>query len=110
MRKKGCLSDAAFIDELVALIKELEEDIAGLRSRLRLDDKASLPLDDEYRLLLTHSQNLEWKLDVLERSIEELIASECRATCIDCHGDCEDCPLGRRYKAIKLKIEKERGE
>lgn len=107
MRKKDCLSDADFIDELCALIKTLEEDIDGLRSRLWLDRKNTLPLDFEYGLLKKDHDLLEQTREVLEQSIAKLISEECALSCVDCHGDCEDSALGRKYKSIKQKLDNE---
>ena len=44
--------------------------------------------------------HLTQEIRTLEAAIEELIASECRKTCVDCHGDCSGSPLGRQFYAI----------
>lgn len=44
--------------------------------------------------------HLTQEIRTLEEAIEELIASECRKTCVDCHGDCSGSPLGRQFYAI----------
>lgn len=52
--------------------------------------------------------HLTQEIRALEEAIEELIASECRKTCVDCHGDCSGSPLGRSFYAILGRVRAEK--
>jgi len=87
---------------------------AGIVSVAERDDLPELTRDEVATIYLamneartpteaddqTFIDNLVEEVRTLELAIEELIASECRKTCVDCHGDCHGSPLGRSYYKI----------